>query len=623
MPTYTELMRGFEFGPWSVIPERGLIRDGDDEHKIEPLVMDVFVVLASHGGEVVTKDQLIVEVWDGRPQTDDVITRCISALRRGLRDDARHPEYIETVQRRGYRVMLPVLQPDVTPVVEVSGDRSVRPDMVMIAVGFLAVVAIAWFALIEPPPESTVPTDVETIAVFPFDCLQDARESGEHLCFGFAEEAISSLKRVEGMQIIRKRNAFESVDAVAEDSIVTGSVQIIADQVKIAAQLENARSGVVVWSETFDADRDSIFTMQREVADGLRGALDPDFSGAASERGGPTSYAAAEAYALGRYLFEKRDHNSIVEAIAQFEEAIRLDPSYGPAWMGLAYTYSIWPDYDLSIDRWATFDRALEIIADGVEADPGIRQAAGTVYGYIYHKQNKWTEAMTNTTMAVSVDSPEADAYHWHSRVLASVGRLAESQEYARLGAELDPDYPALMSRLAIASFWVDDLDNAARYFEIANRMDFGASINSLAHALYLIRIGEFERAKARAVKGLQDNNVDSSWVDPVFDGIGNPQQRSEAISIVEQIAAADVMPANVLMTLWVLLEEPSRAMAVARSADQPGSLFELEIIYIDEFRAFRQLPEFRQFVDEVGLADYWDGAGCSWVDDKVRCPGS
>jgi DNA-binding winged helix-turn-helix (wHTH) protein len=112
MLTYTDLIKGFEFGPWTVLPERDLIRDGDEQRHIEPMVMNVFVVLASHGGGVVTRDQLIDAVWDGRPQADEVITRCISALRRGLGDDAKTPKYIETLQKRGYRVMLRVRLPD-------------------------------------------------------------------------------------------------------------------------------------------------------------------------------------------------------------------------------------------------------------------------------------------------------------------------------------------------------------------------------------------------------------------------------------------------------------------------------------------------------------------------------
>ena len=622
MPTYTELMRGFEFGPWEVIPERGLIRDGDNKVHIEPLVMDVFVVLASHGGEVVTKDQLIDAVWDGRPQTDDVITRCISNLRKALGDSARDSVYIETVQRRGYRVMLPVAgsRTKTTSDETAQPATNIRPDLLMIAVGFLAVIVIGFVAVGRMGTGLVYDQVPASVAVYPFDCLQDASASEGHLCFGFAEEVISSLKQIDGVQIVRKRKPFAD-EAIAEESIVTGSVQIIGDDVRISAQLENARSGVVVWSDSFDARKDGIFAMQREVAGGLRAALDEDFIAPAADRAAPVSYAAAEAYALGRFLFEQRDHDSIVEAIRHFEDAIRLDPTYGPAWLGLASTYSIWPDYDLSVNRAEAFDNALRIIGEGVEADPSIRDAAGTIYGYVYLKRYQWDDAMASTLVAVNAESADGDDYHWHSRVLASVGRLDESLHYARLAAAVDPDYPALISRLAMTSFWVNDLEDAARYFEITNQMAFGASIHSLAYALYLIRTGDIEGAKVSTRFALGELDLDSTWVDAIFDGIADPARREEALALLDQLQASGSMPPNVLMSLAVLLDDPDRAMAVARGADIDSTAFDIEIIYIDEFRAFRRHPEFDDFAAHVGLADYWQSAGCRWVDDRVSCP--
>ena len=618
MPSSEELMRGFTFGPWQVIPERGLLRDGETETRLEPLVMDVFVSLASHGGEVVTKDQLIAEVWQGRPQMDDVITRCISALRRGLDDDARHPKYIETVQRRGYRVMLPAepMHAHTEPAQPEPVQASIRPDLIMIAVGFVAVATIAWYALSRwSPPAMELPA---TVAVFPFECLQDASAPSEHLCFGFAEEAISSLKQIDGIQVVRKRTNYDPGLTIGEDSIVTGSVQIIADDVRIAARLEDPRTGLVRWSHTFDAGRNGIFDIQRRVADGLRAALDTDFR---PETGGkPLNFAAAEAYALGRYFFEKRDHGSIVEAIGHFEDTIEMAPSYGPAWLGLAYTYSIWPDYDLSIDRDATFARALEIMQQGVAADPSIREAAGTVFGYIYHKQNRWAEAMANTSIAVGAEAPSADDYHWHSRVLASVGRLDESLDFARRGAELDPDYPAIVSRLAISYFWVNDLDNAEKYFRIANRMDFEASIHSLAYALFLIRTNRIEDAKLRAKQALEKFNLNSAWVDPVFDGIASPEKHDEALATLRGLERSGQVPDNVLMTAAMLLGDADMAMRVARGADDDSSVFEYEIIYIDEYRDFRRHPGFGAFAEAAGLDAYWRNAGCTWRADRVEC---
>jgi len=623
MPTYTELMRGFAFGEWTVKPDRGLISKGDTERKLEPLVMDVFVVLASHGGDVVTKDQLIDAVWDGRPQSDDVITRCIAALRRGLDDSARSPRYIETIQRRGYRVMLPVelLVAELPPAA--AQTTSAEPKWMWIGAGIAAFAAVIFYAMSGPETDDAVEAGVSSVSVFQFDCMLDAQETSDHLCFGFAEEAISSLNRIEGLKVVRNRQPYSPDLEIGENGLVTGSVQIIGNQVKISAQLENTATGVVIWTDTFDADRASIFALQREVAFGLRGAIDPEFQAPVTDTGVPKSYAAAEAYSRGRFLFERRSHQSTVNAVAQFEEAIRLDPAFGPAWLGLAYTYCIWPDYDLTVDRETSYRKALEIVDQGIAADPDIRAAAGTVYGFVNYKRSEWIAAAEAFEPALLADVVEPIAHHWYSRVMASVGRLDLALDHSRLSIESDPNHPdkAIMySSLAIGYFWLNDMENARRYFDIANSMDLQSSIHSLAYALFLMRSGDIDGAKTYTKVGLAQNNIDSSWVDPLLDGLVAGGDRDRSMAILMELSASDAMPANVEMTLWMLLGDVEQAMAIARGLRERGGWFEIELIFIDEFEEFRRHPDFSQFVDDIGLTDYWAGAGCNWTDDELVC---
>jgi DNA-binding winged helix-turn-helix (wHTH) protein/TolB-like protein/Tfp pilus assembly protein PilF len=623
MQTYTELMRGFEFGPWTVLPERGLIQDGDEERKIEPIVMDVFVVLASHDGDVVSPDMLIDEVWDGRPQMDDVITRCITVLRKALGDDAKSPKFIETLRKRGYRVMLPV-QPlaGLTPIID-TPRHSYKTEFIAIAV--LVLLAIALVTFISSEPDLPLPADgaMNSVAVFPFECQQDGVGNSEHLCFGFAEDAISSLKRIEGLKVVRIRQPYTDNSDVGERQLVTGSVQILQGQVRVTAQLEDANSGEITWSNSYEGDATSTFDLQRQVAAGLLAAIDTEFQESPSDMYVPASFAAAEAYSRGRFLFEKRDHQSTVDAVAQFEEAIRLDPELGAAWLGLAYTYVIWPDYDLSVDREAMYESALNAVGKGVDIDSRIRNAAGTVYGFVHHKRNQWIEAADSFETAIQDPNVEPIAHHWYSRVLASVGRLDDALVHARRAVELDPGHPdqaIMFSRLAIANFWLDNLEEAGRYFAIANSMNLEASIHSLAYSLYLVRLGDIDGAKTFAKMGLDQNNVDSTWVDPVFDGLKEGGDRQRSLGILGQLSGMGALPENVEMTLWQLFGEVGPAMTVARRLEDAGGLFELEIIFIDEFESFRQHPDFAEFIDAIGLTDYWSKAGCFWANDRVDC---
>jgi DNA-binding winged helix-turn-helix (wHTH) protein/Tfp pilus assembly protein PilF len=99
---------GFVTGEWTVTPTRNLLVRGQEQVRVEPRVMDVLVHLAERAGEVVSKEELVERVWEGRFVTDDVLTVTIYALRKALGDDARRPRYLETVSRRGYRWIAPV-----------------------------------------------------------------------------------------------------------------------------------------------------------------------------------------------------------------------------------------------------------------------------------------------------------------------------------------------------------------------------------------------------------------------------------------------------------------------------------------------------------------------------------
>jgi len=520
-------------------------------------------------------------------------------------------------------VLLPIKLPEAASPDDVVRLAIFRPDYIAMAALFVAVIAVVWFISSDSVPDTPIAGPITSVVVFPFDCLQEGTEANEHLCFGFAEEVISSLNRIDELKVVRIRQPYTENRSVNEQSLVTGSVYIFEGRIKISARLENTGNGEIIWSNSFDADKSSTFELQRQVAFGLRSAMDSEFQQAATDVYQPTSFAAAEAYSLGRYLFEKRDHQSTVAAVEQFEEAIRLDPDYGPAWLGLGYTYSIWPDYDLSVDREAMYDRALDAVNNGIEADPAIRNAAGTVFGFVHHKRNEWIEAAEAFELALQADDVQPIAHHWYSRVLASVGRMDDSVLHARRSLELDPEHPdqaIMFSRLAIASFWVNDMENAGRYFEIANRMDLQASIHSLAYSLYLIRSGDVDGAKVFAKAGLEVNNVDSSWVDPVFDGLKADGDRQQSLAILGQLSGMGALPENVEMTLWQLFGEVGPAMTVARRLEETGGLFELEIIFIDEFKSFRQHPDFPEFVKAIGLTDYWSSAGCIWANDKLEC---
>ncbi len=102
----------FTVGEWTVEPNLGRIRRNVETIILEPRIMDLLVDLASHAGETVSTDELAQRVWFGRAVTDQPVYQAIAQLRKALDDEARHPRYIATVTKKGYRLIAPVEMPE-------------------------------------------------------------------------------------------------------------------------------------------------------------------------------------------------------------------------------------------------------------------------------------------------------------------------------------------------------------------------------------------------------------------------------------------------------------------------------------------------------------------------------
>jgi DNA-binding winged helix-turn-helix (wHTH) protein len=171
-------------GEWRLEPHRNTLVDGAREVRIEPRAMQLLLYLAEHSGTIVTKEAIIRDVWDGVFVTDEALTYSIFEARKALGDDARRPRYIQTVPRKGYRLIAPVSEDDG---VNLGVSRGIPPrwlpdrrvlGLVLLAVGFAA--ALTWIALrrgaepsravlssLTPPPAAQGALDFGELALSP------------------------------------------------------------------------------------------------------------------------------------------------------------------------------------------------------------------------------------------------------------------------------------------------------------------------------------------------------------------------------------------------------------------------------------------------------------------------
>jgi len=267
-----------------------------------------------------------------------------------------------------------------------------------------------------------------SVAVLPFVDLTGG--ANEYLGDGMAETLINALSKVPGLEVAARTSAFsfkgrnEDVRTIGRElgvgAILEGSVQRSGDHLRVTAQLINASDGFHLWSDNFDRSADDIFAVQDEVARAvvtvLRGKLLADTDHPLTSQG-TTNAKAYDAYLLGRFYWNKRTAQDLVQAAAYFSQAIALDSGYARAWSGLADSYVLFipEEYDVpDVNRDSILALAEQAARRSVTLDTALGEAY-TSLGEILEYRLQWEEALHAFERAVQLSPEYPTGHQWYS----------------------------------------------------------------------------------------------------------------------------------------------------------------------------------------------------------------
>lgn len=628
MPDTDTLQKGFKIGDWEVLPGHGVLRRGEQEEKPEPRVMAVLLALAARDGELVTRDELIDEVWDGRPTGDEPINRCISLLRRHLGDNERPHKYIETLTRRGYRLAMDVETVEsATPldkeVIRATKARNQgRAWMVIGAI--VATLLIAVF--IRERTEPVSPSDIRSLAVLPFEFLSDS-DDDQYLAQAFQEEVVRTLQGAPKLVVKIGRNNYPDLETreigelLGADALLTATLQRQGDTLKVGYRITAAKDGINIAGDDFMGQLEGIFGLQERFANLILEDLLGESGQQLVSASRPASPEAYDRYMRGLAAFDRRSLGENLErAIELFEETTRLDPLFGPAYLSLAKSYALLPDYR-DAPPGESHKLAIDTVKRGVAVDESIRDVSNMIYGFVYNKQREPLKAEEAYRKAIKADVVDSTAFNWYARMLASVGRSDKALEQALQAQRLDPSSSVINTLVATMYMWVGDLDNAVTYFERSSQLGVGSLYDYFGYALMLMRQNKLQEAIELARTGATFNDGTSNWVEPLFAALEDESQRDAAIAALDEAAQAGQVDQRLNMALRVFLDDVDGAMLIAKELAGPGMHRPMDLLFLPELRALRQHPEFFELMEMLGVKQYWDENDCVWLDDSISCP--
>jgi len=303
--------------------------------------------LIRHAPELVSKDQLIEEVWDDAVVSDETLAQRVRLLRQGLGDDSQNPRYIASVRGRGYRLIAPLDKIGVTPAKRRSGTiRFIAPA------AFLLAIALSWQLTHRPTPDDNVRKS-GALAVLPFTDMSADRDH-QFFADGMHEELLSRLAMIDDLAVIsrtsveRYRGSNASLPAIARrlgaDAVIEGSVRVDENRLRVTVQLIDASTDEHIWAANFDRalSVEDVFGLQADVALQIAEALKLEYANAADSNDQlPTkSIEAYNLYLLGRYHTFKQTRQDLDAAVAHLEQAIDIDPEFAEAYATLGWAYS-------------------------------------------------------------------------------------------------------------------------------------------------------------------------------------------------------------------------------------------------------------------------------------------
>jgi TolB-like protein/Flp pilus assembly protein TadD len=477
--------------------DRRELRRGRELVAVEPQVFDLLAHLVRHRDHVVSKDDLLDAIWQGRLVSESALFNRINAARKAIGDTGERQRLIRTLPRKGVRFVGEV------------HEEAARADATATPAGTLAL------------------PDRPSIAVLPFENLGgDARE--EYFADGISEDLVTGLARIRWLFVIARNSAFvykhrpvdlkEVSRELGVRYLLKGSVRRAGRRLRITAQLVDAMTGRHHWAERYDREIGDMFAVQDEITRSVAAAIEPRLLAAEGIRAlarSPQDLGAWDLVAEAQTHFWRLTHADYEAAVKPLRRAVEHHPDYAPAHglLGFCLVFAAhmgWIPKGQGIPSGR--EHAVRAIALD-DCDPWGHIALG----YAAMMERRTDESIACFRRAVGLNPSSAAAHSHLSRGLAFAGRDREAIEHGREAirlSPLDPEMALFLGAIAVAHYTAGRYDEAVHHTTEALRLRPGFQGAQRLRCASLAQAGRLTEARALLVSVRREQpELSIDWV--------------------------------------------------------------------------------------------------------------
>lgn len=573
------MVAGYEFRQYRLDTRARLLFRNGQRVVLTPKAVDLLIALVEAQGQTVDKQELLRRVWPDTVVEEGSLSSHIFQLRRALGEGADGQRFIETIPKRGYRFVSPCAQ-----------------------LGSSAPTALAGRSM---------------LVVLPFENLSGGRKH-DYFSEGLTEEMISQLARLnpEQLGVIARTSAMQYKSTtktpqqigheLGVSHLLEGSVRRAQGRVRITAQLIRVSDATHLWAEGYERELHDILALQAQVARAIAREIQITLTVRADrrlDRVAALDPGAHEAYLRGRHLWNRRTEEGMRKSIAQYEEAIRLQPDYATAYAGLADSYvmlacrGMVPAKDSLRKAKATGRKALEL-------DGELGEAHGSLAHVRLHDWD-WEGLERDFQRAIDLHPALSIVYYWYGEYLMSMGRPQEAIAMTRRAQQSDPLSPVVGASLGMILYLARQYDEAETVLQRAHEIDPN-------HFLPHMRLGLVRLQQHRSVEAIAEFKTAVALADHSTETLASlatayamAGMSGAARKLVAQLQASQaehyVLPYNIAK-IYAAAGARERALEWLERAYQEGNPDLIELNSEPLLDSLRGEPEFCDLMRRIGF---------------------
>ena len=592
---------------WLVQPSLNRLTRGNETIRIAPKTMELLVCLAQRSGEVVTRQEILDTVWPDTFVEEAALSRSVSELRKILGYQAKTPAFVETIPKRGYRLVASV------------GSAPSRADRRWL-VGAAAALLIAVLATIavmvihqrqRRPPRAGEPATITMIAVLPLRSAA-GQPNDEFVIDGMTQMIITSLTRLGSTKVISFGSAIQykasrkPLSQIAQelhaDGVVQGMIFRRGDRVRVNVELIEARTGSNLWAGSYERSTADLLNLQDDVARAITTAIQPVLTHKPAKvpvRDG-VSKEAYDAYLRGWYhLNHGTSEPAVRQAIEELQAATAAAPRFADAYAALAMAY-FWMS-EMWMPPRESMPKAKAAAMKALELDEQLA-SAHTSLGVVqaYYEWN-WQSARAELQRAVELNPSDAAAHVEFGRYLGLMGEADAAVREVEIARDLDPLSLDVNRTLGIVYTQAGRYDDAIR--QMKHRLEMDASPGA----------GRFHLGNAYAKKGMyaealeqfdliqpRDNPARISALGGLYAQMGRPAEAEAMLTQLKAMKRHRWVSSYSIAGLEAALGHRQRAIEALQVAYDERDEGLLHLMTDRDFDPLRGDPKFQQLMARI-----------------------